>query len=204
MNAPLKQVLVIDDHKFVGESVMKLFVDLETDIEAKYLSSMEAAIEELKDGQSYDLILLDQEMPEMKGLAGLDAIKDINPEQEVGMISGVTDTAIVLQAISKGAIGWIPKTVSGAPLVRAVQTMLEGGQFVPSDIFQKLQEEHEMRSIFSTSEQPIVDGLLKGISDKEIAAEVGSEYRTVQSHVRNILRKSNCDNRTKFALRYKT
>lgn len=199
----MKHILIVDDHLMVAQSIGILLDSSDTNLKTHSLGSIAKTIKALDEGKTYDLILLDQEMPEMKGIEGLELIMQKYPDQIVGMISGITDTLTIRKAIAKGAVGWIPKSMSGAPLVHAVRTMVEGGKFIPSEILEKIFEHYDKLGKYNDVERKIIERLIMGLSDKEIGLELDIPYRTVQHHVRNILKKSDYDNRTKFALSFK-
>lgn len=199
----MKHVLIVDDHLMVAQSIGLLLDTANTKLKTHALSSVTKTLKALGEGKIFDLILLDQEMPNIKGIVGLELIKQKYPDQVIAMISGVTETLTIRQAIAKGAAGWIPKSMSGAPLIHAVQTMLEGGTFMQTDILEKVFKLRDRLYQFNDIEQSIIEGLITGQTDKEIGIDLDIPYRTVQHHVRNILKKSEYDNRTKFALSFK-
>lgn len=199
----MKRIVIVDDHLMVGQSISSLLQAADEGIEAETLGSMDELFAALDDGQNYDLILLDHDMPDMKGVDGLMIIKDKYPDQIVGMMSGITSPKIIDAAMTNGSIGWIPKSMSGRPLIHAILVMVEGGKFIPGDIIDQLRAEYNKFSVFSDVEKQIIKGLLEGSTDKEIGSDLDIPYRTVQHHTRIILKKSNCENRTKFALAFR-
>ena len=113
----------------------------------------------------------------------------------VAILSGALDHTLVRSAQVAGAIGWIPKTMSGAPLIHALRLMAAGQAFYPRDLLQP-----DEPSGFSPREQEVAALLTEGLSDKEIALRLSIQLNTVKEHVKKLLRKSGVSNRTKFAL----
>jgi two-component system nitrate/nitrite response regulator NarL len=141
-------------------------------------------------------------MPGINGLEGLKMIKEKYPNQTVGMISGLDDGYLIHQAMKNGAIGWITKSMSGEPLVHAIRLMAENISFFPTDIIMKMNKDDDKLELFSDVEKRVAKLLAIGSSDKEIAGELNLPVKTVQHHVRFVLKKSDSENRTKFALSY--
>ena len=159
-------------------------------------------MDDLAKGSTYDLILLDYDMPGENGLNGLKRLKQEFPDQTYGMISGITDTLIIKECLEFGAIGWIPKSMSGDPLIHAIRIMAENVQFVPADIILKLEQTEDRWHLFTGIEKDIAKLITTGQSDKEIAGSLNMPVRTVQHHVRSILKKADSENRIKFALSF--
>lgn len=198
----MKRILIVDDHLMVGQSLAILLHSLNDQIQAHALGGMSYVMPELENNPDYDLILLDYDMPGINGLEGLKMIKEKHPNQTVGMISGLDDGFLIRQAIKNGAIGWITKSMSGEPLVHAIRLMAENVEFFPTDIMMKTKQQDERWQLFSDVEKRVAKLMTVGLSDKEIAAELNLPVKTVQHHVRFVLKKSESDNRTKFALSY--
>lgn len=197
-----KRIMIVDDHLMVGQSLAHLLQTMDSGIETFALGSIADLSDDLKQGSKYDLILLDYEMPKMNGLDGLKLLKKDYPDQIIGMISGITDIVIIRECIKKGAIGWIPKSMSGEPLIHAIRLMAENVQFIPSEFIFKLSETEDRWHQFDGAEKDVVQQIADGLTDKEIAAQLELPVRTVQHHVSAILKKSECENRVKFALNF--
>jgi DNA-binding NarL/FixJ family response regulator len=157
---------------------------------------------QLDAGQTFDLILLDYEMPRTNGLQGLKMIRQQYPRQIVGMLSGRTDPQLVKTAIDSGAIGWLPKSMSEEPLLHALRMMAAGGQFAPTEVLQELKQYEDRWGNLTPTENQVARLVADGHSDKEIAAQLGMAPKTVGNHVRATLKKAGVENRTKFAVMF--
>ncbi|WP_198040720.1 response regulator transcription factor [Phaeobacter inhibens] len=198
----MKRLLIADDHLMIGSAMVYLLKQLDPSIHTVSVGSAKAALKTVAEGNPFDLVLLDYDMPGTNGIKGMGLIHKDHPEQTVGIISGRTEPQLVKAAIAAGAVGWLPKSMSDEPLLHALRMMAAGGQFVPTDVLAELKSSDDRWDIFSEAEQRVAKQLAQGLSDKEIALGLGLEPKTVRNHVRNILRKTGAESRTKFALSF--
>ena len=125
----MKSLLIADDHLMFGNALAYMLSQMDPNVRVVAVGSVTECLDCLEDGQVFDLILLDYEMPRIDGLAGLKMIHETYPDQTVSMLSGRTDPKLVKSAIDGGAIGWIPKSMSEEPLLHALRMMAACGQF---------------------------------------------------------------------------
>lgn len=90
--AVVKRVLVVDDQHLVRQTIRKS-LELSTAYRVHTVDSGVAALELLDAGESFDLILLDQQMPEMTGLATYSRIREINDDVEICFMTGFAETS---------------------------------------------------------------------------------------------------------------
>jgi DNA-binding NarL/FixJ family response regulator len=190
------RILVADDHLMFATALQFLLSSLDPGTETIPTTSAREARAFLATDSHFDLVLLDHSMPDEDGLSGLTAIRASFPALRVAILSGLTDAHLVAEARAAGAIGWIPKTMSGAPLIHALRIMAAGQPFYPPELMQTAPRP----TGFSPREEEVAGLLCEGLSDKEIAARLAIQPGTVKDHVKRLLKKSGASNRTKFAL----
>ena len=180
-------------------SALKFLVGaLSSDIDIVPITSLVAAIALLERNPAYDLILLDYLMPDTSGFTGFDLLRAKFAHIPIAMLSGAQEPIIIRSALAAGAIGWIPKTMGGEPLVHALRLLASGQSFVPPELL------IEPPTLSLSPRETGVAGLLsQGMTDKEIADRLAIEPGTVKVHVKNLLKKAGVDNRTKFALMHR-
>jgi len=198
----MKSLLIADDHLMFRNALAYMLSQMDPDVRVAAVASVSKCMEHLAEGQSFDLILLDYEMPQVDGLAGLKMIHQKYPEQIVGMLSGRTDPQLVKSAIDGGAIGWLPKSMSEEPLLHALRMMASGGQFVPKEVLEELAEYENQWGDLTPTEAQVANLVADGLTDKEIASRLDMAPKTVENHVRQLLRKADVENRTKFAVMF--
>lgn len=198
----MRRLLIADDHLIFGNALAFLLSQMDPEMTTVAVGSIHHAITQLEAGPPFDLVLLDHDMPGINGMQGLKMIRQQFPDQVVGMFSGRTDANLVKAAIAAGAVGWLPKTVTEQPLLHALRMMAAGGQFVPTEVLAEIAKSEDKWGDLSPTELKVATLLAEGMTDKEIAQQLQLELKTVQNHVRAILKKAGVDNRTKFALAF--
>lgn len=150
----------------------------------------------------YDLVLLDYDMPEMDGLSGLTSALEQNDGKPVGILSGIAKRAMAEEALARGAAGFLPKSMAATSLVNAVRFMIAGEKYAPIDFMTQPEETptNPLADKLTTREQEVLNGLCRGLSNKEIAREVDLQEVTVKLHVKTLCRKLEARNRTHAAM----
>ncbi|MBD3679866.1 MAG: response regulator transcription factor [Rhodobacteraceae bacterium] len=191
------RILVADDHELVHETIAA-FLKSSGIEEVRTASSLGDAISDIKRSGSYDLVLLDYNMPDMDGLNGFLRMKKANEDRPVAILSGDVPRAIVDKAIAAGAAGFIPKTLASRSMASAAKFMAAGEIYAPVDFMQKPAEDPD--SILSPRERDVLRGICKGQSNKDIARDLGIQEVTVKLHVTSMRRKIGAMNRTHAAI----
>jgi DNA-binding NarL/FixJ family response regulator len=195
------RILIADDHELLRDA-LSAFMQGEDGIEMHEAADFDGACALLKGEWTYDLVLLDYNMPGMNGLDGVLKAQEIDGVHRVALISGEADRDIAEQALELGAVGFIPKTLPAKSLVNAIKFMAMGEKYAPLDFMTSEEEadEHPMLAKLSGREQQVLEGLTKGQSNKEIARALDLSEPTIKLHVKTLYRKIGVANRTQAAL----
>ena len=113
-------VLIADDHGMILD-ILSLYLSAQTDISVKTASDVEAAADLLKTEGSFDVILLDYNMPGMHGLKGFDRILRSNASRPVAILTGNPTRRMMDEALEAGAAGILPKTMPAKSLANAIR-----------------------------------------------------------------------------------
>ncbi len=212
------KILLADDHVLFRDVLTHYFERFLPEAEIVSVSDMHEAMATLQACDDIDLILLDLQMPGMRGLEGLKKVKLHDPQMKVALLSGVAERIDVEEALALGAAGYLPKTLSGSRLVKGVEDILAGVPFVPVDHEDSVplpsyygDQEHcvvssagldmpEPKGKLTPRETEVLSYLMRGESNKEIARDLDLQVVTVKLHVRSICRKLGAKNRTQAAL----
>jgi two-component system, NarL family, invasion response regulator UvrY len=134
----MKRVLIADDHAVVRNGVKKIF---EEQPEETTFGEAGTALEVLKlvRGENWDLVVLDISLG--GGRNGLDALKrmrEIRPRLRVLILTMHTEEQYARRAFKAGAAGYITKDSSRAELLKAINKVIEGGNYVSPALAEKL------------------------------------------------------------------
>jgi two-component system nitrate/nitrite response regulator NarL len=142
------KILLADDHHLLRDGLKLLIkrLDDDHDVEIAEADDFARALELAQSIDGLDLVILDLSMPGMDGLKGLDRMCETCPDVPVVILSGTYDRKLVLDALVRGAHGYIPKTLGGRSILSALQLVLSGEKFVPSIILDNNEQSRARRS----------------------------------------------------------
>ena len=206
-NASRSTVVIIDDHPLFRKGVRQL-LDLEPELQVvAEASSGEEGVQQVARHQP-DLVLLDLNMKGMGGLKTLEAIKALDPETRVVVLT-VSDTADdLIGTIRAGADGYLLKDMEPEELLIRIKEAVFGktviseglagrlAQALRAEAAAKNRDVHEL----TEREREILRGLAEGKSNKLIARDLEITEGTVKVHVKNLLRKLSFRSRVEAAV----
>jgi DNA-binding NarL/FixJ family response regulator len=195
------RILIADDHELLRDA-LGAFMKNEDGIELHTAANFTEACVLLKGEWTYDLVLLDYNMPGMNGLNGIKEANEINGVHRVALMSGEANREIAEQALEMGAIGFIPKTLPAKSLVNAIKFMAMGEKYAPLDFMtaEAVEISHPILDKLTNRERLVLHGLTEGKSNKEIARDLDLSEPTIKLHVKTLYRKLEVANRTQAAL----
>ncbi len=195
------RVLIADDHGLVRDTIAS-FLTSEGDVQVVTAQDLDSAISVMQDQGRFDLVLLDFNMPGMNGLSGLERGIDKFPNQPFAILSGSAPSRTAQDALDAGALGFLPKSMGAKSLLNAIRFMASGESYVPAELMRANAEEkdHPLKHQLSSREIEVLNGLCRGLSNKEIARELDLQEVTIKLHVRTLCRKVEAKNRTHAAM----
>ncbi|TWH64865.1 LuxR family two component transcriptional regulator [Azomonas agilis] len=208
------KILIADDHPLFREAIHNVICDGFSQVDILETSNLEDTLSFAltPEHEDLDLILLDLNMPGMHGLNGLISLRNEAPTIPVVIISAEQDKQIVLQAISCGAVGFITKSSPRRQMIEAIEQILKGNVYLPSDIIRTTNPSGRKTAAESSSIAPellqaltrkqllVLERMTRGESNKQIAYNLDIAETTVKAHVSAILRKLNVHNRVQAIL----
>jgi two-component system nitrate/nitrite response regulator NarL len=201
-------VLAIDDHPLFRKGVADL-IDMETSLQLVGEATNGQDGLALAKSLNPDLILLDINM---KGLSGLETLKEIKQEDVDSIILMLTvsdNEEDVLSALRMGADGYLLKDMEPEDILESIRKALQGTLVISERLTQLLakairDEEQNTQdkplSPLTSREQEILDQIAKGMSNKRIARALDISEGTVKVHVKHLLKKLNLHSRTEAAI----
>jgi DNA-binding NarL/FixJ family response regulator len=204
--AVMERVLIIDDHPLVRDGLRSVIAVTFDGCEIFEAAGLDDALATLEKQSNFDLILLDLNIPDVKRLDGLRLLRNRYPILPVVMVSGAFDRAIVREALSAGAAGFIPKSMKRSAIVDALHRVVSGEIYMPDAIEDSTQDSQEETDILGrinslTPQQRVVLAhLVHGRLNKQIAHDLSVSMTTVKAHVSAILQKLGVFSRTQAVI----
>jgi two-component system NarL family response regulator len=205
----LVRVLVCDDQALFRHGllqVLRTVPDIEVVGEARdAMSAIELAAEWLP-----DVVLIDVRMPGMSGIEAARRIRAAQPAVRILMLTESEEEGDLYGAVRAGATGYLLKEVAIDEIADAIRAVA-GGQALVSPMMttkllsefnalsRRVEEEHDSRRL-TPRELEVLRLVARGMSNKEIAAELVIAENTVRNHVRNILEKFDVRSRVEAAM----
>jgi DNA-binding NarL/FixJ family response regulator len=192
------KILVVDDHAIVRAGVKHLLNDVE-DMEVAGEASTAADAIKLIRAESWDIVLLDINLPDKNGVEILDTIKRINDSLPVLYLSMHPETRYATQILRAGAAGYLQKEALGEELVGAIRTVMQGHKHISFAVADLLTVPPDQRDVplhetLSKREQEIFRHLAAGDSVTKIGEDLCLSVKTVSTYRSRILTKMNMTN----------
>jgi DNA-binding NarL/FixJ family response regulator len=184
------RILIADDHRLVLDGIRRALEPVE-DIEIVGEADTGSRVLPMIGRLSPDLVLLDIRMPELDGLACLEAIRKRHPNVKVVVLSAYSDREHIEAALRCGASAYIVKTVTPVDLAAALRQADAGTVYHALGV-----AEHEDEAAGLTDrELAILKAVSRGLSNQAIGRELWVTEQTVKFHLTNIYRKLGVRNR---------
>ena len=198
-------VLIADDHPVVRQGLAS-FLDLQPDIElvgqaADGREAVDKAIDLMP-----DVVLMDLAMPVVDGIEAIRRIRSACPTTKVIALTSFGDEARLFAAVKAGAAGYLLKDTAPGDIVKGIRMVSIGEALISPAAAAKLMQEFAQGEPqagverLTDREVEVLRLIARGLSNREIAAELVLSEKTVKTHVSNILAKLHLVDRTQAAL----
>jgi DNA-binding NarL/FixJ family response regulator len=179
-------VLLVDDHALVRRGFRRM---LEDDPEISVVGEASTGKEavQLACELRPKVIVMDCAMPELSGIEATRKILEIFPEAEILMLSMHSEETLVGQALDAGARGYVLKNAMDLDLVSAVKSVAAGMTVLDPQVARPEALRGERGGGLTPRELEILQHIVAGKSNKEIAAELSLSVNTVAVHRANIM-----------------
>ncbi len=199
------RVLIVDDHPMVTdgiEAILETYDDIDV---VGTLNNGQEAVDRVNE-LAPDIILLDLNMPGLSGLIATEMILEARPETRIVILSMHDSPEYISTALSHGAKGYILKDVPTDEIRTAIDTVMQGGEYMCTGAKGSLKPKiSDGRETLTNREQMILLELAQGQSNKDVANTLNISVRTVETHRNNIKRKlgiSSTAGLTRYALEH--
>lgn len=187
------KILVVDDHALVREGLRQVLKGLDPEVLVLEASRCATAFELATLHLDLDLVLLDLSLPDMNGLDALDQFGLRYADIPVIILSATEDSTLMRRCFDRGAAGFLPKSSLSEIMLSALRLVLSGGTYLPPEMLappstlQLIPNAGGQLNI-TARQKEVLQLLVNGWSNKEIARQLELSEQTVKAHVTSILR----------------
>lgn len=191
------RILVVDDHFMVR---LGLCASLNAEPDMRVVAEAGTGEEAIKSYRQYrpSLVLMDVRLPGMSGIDAAAAILGEFPGASILMLSTHASEEEIYRSLQTGAIGYVLKNVIREQLLQAIRQVCGGARYIDPAVASVLAARVAHRSLTSR-ELEVLQMVVKGLSNKEIAAALDIAEVTVKLHVSHVLEKLDVKDRTQAA-----
>jgi len=185
-------ILLVDDHAIVMDGIESL---LNTVPAIHIIGKAAGGIEALKilESEAVDIVVTDYSMEDMDGLTLIHKMKKMKPGIKILVLSMHDEVPIVQEVLKAGVAGYILKKYTHHELLTAIDIIHDGGQFWSTEINKMLLRrlQPESNNQITEREMEVLKLLTQELTSREIAEKLFISERTVDTHRKNLLRKTN-------------
>ncbi|MES2295601.1 MAG: response regulator transcription factor [Pseudomonadota bacterium] len=212
-------ILLVDDHPLFREGMSLLLHSLLDEVCTFQAGSVEEALELLAAPPApVELMLIDIGLPGMSGLEGLTVVRRDFPDIPVVVLSSNDDRESVMNALDRGAMGFLPKSSSSKVLEAALNLILAKGVYLPANVFLSERAGTDIRLPptpagahasepvtcaqlgLTPRQSDVLHLVLQGKSTKAICRDLNLSMSTIKTHTSAALRALNVTTRTQAVI----
>jgi DNA-binding NarL/FixJ family response regulator len=201
-------VFLVDDHEIIRDGIKSLIGSHDLITVVGEAGSGKDALKLIKK-KSVDIVLMDIQMPEMNGIETTEKLLKKSPKLKVIALSMHNEEAYILRMLRIGAMGYLLKESGRDELIKGIETVFYGQQYLSNMVSMKLinrfiQEEipsteeestdDSLKNIFTQREFEVLQLLTTGATSQEISEQLNISRRTVDTHRRNLFQKARVKN----------
>ncbi|OEH84993.1 hypothetical protein BHU72_07325 [Desulfuribacillus stibiiarsenatis] len=193
------RILLADDHNLVRSGLKILLDQVENFKVVGEAENGEEVIQLLKETHP-DIVLLDINMPEKNGYETLKAIRGHDSTIKIMMLTMYSDQDFLVKAIELGANGYVLKKAPEEELIFAIKKIMREGSYVDNSLAQTFvhamvnktktpKREIKEKNELTKREKEVLQLVVNGATDKEVADKLVISVKTVEAHKYNIKEK---------------
>jgi DNA-binding NarL/FixJ family response regulator len=195
------QILLADDHHLLLDGISSLLsTEPDFNIAAKATDGNEVV--EIIQQQFFDVCLLDISMPKIDGIAAARIIRESKPELKIIILTTYNDREIVEELLDIGVSGYLLKNSTRQELADAIRKVYTGGFYFSNEVQNALmqnyvklnRDKHQKEILLTNRELEILQLLSQEYTNDKIAVALHISFRTVETHRKNLLQKTNSHN----------
>ena len=190
-------ILIVEDHPIVSESLTRIITDSDLNVTCLHAINAAKGLAYLN-GNSFDLVLLDINLPDMNGIEFCKIAKSRFPTLKILAITTIAQRHVVEKILEQGADGFILKTSDIDDIIGGIRQVLNGNQIYlgkgVKDLLKGISAGNNGHPMITKRESEILKLIADGLTNQEIADQLFISIFTVDSHRKNLLLKFNAKN----------
>ncbi len=188
------RILIVDDHKVVRMGLKAL---LSSDPEFEVVGEADDGKAALRETLALkpDVIIMDLMMAGTDGETATREILARVPSSRIIVLTSYTSSDIISRALEAGAAGAVLKTADDAVLTTAIRTVVEGKSYLSPEVSRLMKHDPPTRHL-TPRQGEVLQSLTRGLTNADIARQLGICEARVEEHVNAILNKIGAANRT--------
>jgi DNA-binding NarL/FixJ family response regulator len=192
------RILIVDDHPTFRMGLAAL-VNSQPDMEVQAeVDTGEEAIERFRQ-EPADVVLMDLRLPGIGGVEATLSLLNRHPDAKVIVLTTYDTDEDIYRAIQSGAKSYLLKDMSTDEIIGTIRAVHAGSADLPTAVAERLNERLQ-RQALTNRERDVLLLLVKGRSNKEIAAALGISDETAKSHLKALFAKLGVRDRTDAAI----
>jgi DNA-binding NarL/FixJ family response regulator len=191
------RVLVVEDHHVVRQGLVALLNVVDgLEVVGEAADGVEAIAQFRK--HHPDITLVDLRLPRLSGVDVISRIRMETPQARFIVLTTYDGDEDIYRALQAGAKAYLLKGMTSEELIAAIRMVYEGRSYIPPEIAQKLAARMGTEEL-TPREFDVLEQIVHGKSNKEIATELKISEATVKTHINSLLSKLNVSDRTQAA-----
>jgi len=195
------RILIVDDHKMMSDG-LRLLLQQYPEAEVVGVCGDGVTAFWMAGELQPNLVLMDVDLPDCSGIALTRRMREAYPEVKVLVLTGRLEPNLMTEATEAGASGYLLKTNASAELLDAMHTVLAGGihfsggapntQTPGASPMADADAAVRVRQILPPREAQVLALLIRGLRNKEIAAQLTLGVKTVETYRGRLMKRFGC------------
>jgi DNA-binding NarL/FixJ family response regulator len=192
------RILIVDDHNVVRQGLHALLSTVDGFDVVAQASSQQDAVQMYKQHRP-DITLMDLRLQSGSGVEAIQELRRLDAGARIIVLTTYDGDEDIFKSLQAGAKSYLLKGSSSEELIEAIRKVHAGKQYIPHAVAARLAVRMGAEEL-TGREMDVLQQIVLGKSNKEIAQQLGISEATVKSHINNLLGKLMVEDRTQAAI----